>query len=89
VITYSLQIQALADPTRRKILERLRGGPLSVNALASGLPVSRPAVSQHLRILAGAGLVTLERVGNRRIYRLALGAPAPVKEYLDWLYANA
>ena len=55
-MTYASAIAALADPTRRLILDRLRGGPLPVGDLARGLPVSRPAVSQHLRVLADAGL---------------------------------
>ena len=60
---------ALADPTRRAIFERLREGPRPVGELARGLPVSRPAVSQHLRVLKEAGLVTERRDGTRRLYR--------------------
>ena len=63
-------MDALGDPTRRAILERLRGGPVSVGELASGLPVSRPAVSQHLRVLREAGLVTGRAVGTRRLYEI-------------------
>ncbi len=86
MFTYSQQIQAIADPTRRRILERLRGGPLSVTALAAGLTVTRPAVSQHLKILKTAGLVDLEQAGNRRIYRLLPDGPRPLHEYLNWLH---
>ena len=67
-MTYQTALQALADPTRREILERLRGGPLPVGAVAQGLPVSRPAVSQHLRVLKEAGLVSEQREGTKRLY---------------------
>lgn len=62
---------AFGEPTRRAILEQLRDGPRTVGALAGVLPVGRPAVSQHLRVLADAGLVLVEQQGTRRIYRLA------------------
>ncbi|MEV4125310.1 metalloregulator ArsR/SmtB family transcription factor [Nocardia sp. NPDC049707] len=63
-------LDALGDPTRRAIFERLRDGPCAVGELAKELPVSRPAVSQHLKVLKAAGLVTDEAVGTRRVYRL-------------------
>ncbi|WP_201298222.1 ArsR/SmtB family transcription factor [Nocardia sp. CY41] len=63
-------LDALGDPTRRAIFERLGKGPCAVGELAAGLPVSRPAVSQHLKVLEQAGLVTHEAVGTRRVYRL-------------------
>jgi DNA-binding transcriptional ArsR family regulator len=63
-------MDALGDPTRRAIFERLRRGPQAVGELAHGLPVSRPAVSQHLRVLKEAGLVTERQQGTRRLYRL-------------------
>jgi len=63
-------MDALGDPTRRAILEQLRQGPSAVGELARLLPVSRPAVSQHLRVLKGAGLVTDEKAGTRRLYRV-------------------
>ncbi|MGW4093176.1 ArsR/SmtB family transcription factor [Nocardia sp. NPDC004750] len=63
-------LAALGDPTRRAIFERLGKGPCAVGQLAADLPVSRPAVSQHLRVLEQAGLVTHEAVGTRRVYRL-------------------
>jgi DNA-binding transcriptional ArsR family regulator len=70
VATYRDPVAAAADPTRRELLERLRSGPRSVGELAAGLPVSRPAVSQHLRVLREARLVSESREGTRRIYRL-------------------
>ncbi|MGZ5938576.1 MAG: ArsR/SmtB family transcription factor, partial [Rhizomicrobium sp.] len=67
-MTYEMVLDALGDPTRRLVFNRLSAGPCSVTALADGLPVSRPAVSQHLKILKQAGLVTDEAMGTRRIY---------------------
>ena len=80
-MAYELSITALADPTRRSIFERLRHGPRAVGQLAAGLPVSRPAVSQHLRVLKDAGLVTDRRDGTRRLYRIE---PAGVEELRDY-----
>jgi DNA-binding transcriptional ArsR family regulator len=62
---------ALGDPTRRRIVERLRPGPLAVGELAADLPVGRPAVSKHLKVLEGAGLVEHRSVGTRNLYALA------------------
>jgi DNA-binding transcriptional ArsR family regulator len=62
---------AISDPTRRHILEELRRAPTTVNGLSEGLPISRPAVSQHLRILLDAGLVTVRVAGTRRIYAVS------------------
>ncbi|MBL4813759.1 MAG: winged helix-turn-helix transcriptional regulator, partial [Rhodobacteraceae bacterium] len=70
-MSYESAIAALADPTRRQMIERLRAGPLAVGALAAGLPVSRPAVSQHLKVLASAGLVQVAPCGTKRLYSLA------------------
>ena len=61
---------AISDPNRRYLLEELRRGPKTVNQLASGLPVSRPAVSQHLKVLLDAGLVVVKPDGTRRVYAL-------------------
>jgi DNA-binding transcriptional ArsR family regulator len=69
-MAYVHPIDALGDPTRRAIFERLRSGPLPVVELARGLPVSRPAVSQHLRVLKEAGLVRDQAVGTRRLYEV-------------------
>ncbi len=68
--TYDKLFVALADPTRREIFERLRNGPLSVGELAADLPVTQPAVSQHLRVLREAKLVEARAMGTRRVYRL-------------------
>ena len=75
--------RAIADPTRRALLEALRGGPLSVNRLAESFPVSRPAISKHLRCLRKAGLVTEERQGRRRIYRLQARGLLEVRGWVD------
>jgi DNA-binding transcriptional ArsR family regulator len=69
-MTYEATLYALADPTRRAIFERLRAGPRPVGELAAGLPVSRPAVSQHLRVLREAALVVERREGTRNIYNI-------------------
>jgi DNA-binding transcriptional ArsR family regulator len=74
---------ALADPTRRAIFERLARGPTSVGELAGELPVSRPAVSQHLKVLKEAGLVIDRRSGTRRIYQLDPDGVGAVRAYLD------
>jgi DNA-binding transcriptional ArsR family regulator len=74
---------ALADPTRRTVLERLREGPRAVGELARGLPVSRPAVSQHLRVLKEAGLVTERRAGTRRVYSVNGDGIAELRDYLE------
>ena len=78
---YELVLDALGDGTRRRIVERLRSGPLPVGAIAAGLPVSRPAVSKHLRVLEDAGLVTHEPSGTRNLYRLDARG---LEELRDW-----
>jgi DNA-binding transcriptional ArsR family regulator len=80
---------ALGDPTRRAIFERLAVGPSAVGQLAIGLPVSRPAVSQHLRVLKEAGLVSETPEGARRIYRLDPRGIAAMRDWLDahWISA--
>jgi DNA-binding transcriptional ArsR family regulator len=84
VQTYqSSQLDALGEPTRRAIVERLLRGPLPVGRLAQGLPVSRPAVSQHLRVLENARLVTFRAAGTRRIYALDPAGFASLRDYLD------
>ncbi len=80
---------ALGDPTRRTILERLSKQPSAVGDLARGLPVSRPAVSQHLRVLKEAGLVTEISEGTRRIYRLDPRGIAAMRDWLDAHWASA
>jgi DNA-binding transcriptional ArsR family regulator len=82
-------LAALGDPTRRAIFERLAARPSAVSDLARGLPVSRPAVSQHLRVLKGAGLVSETPDGARRIYRLDPRGIAAMREWLDAHWASA
>ena len=82
-MTYGAGFTALSDPTRRAIFERLAGGPRSVGELAAELPVSRPAVSQHLKVLKGAGLVEDRAQGTRRLYRIDPGGVAAMRDYLD------
>jgi DNA-binding transcriptional ArsR family regulator len=82
-------MDALGDATRREIMERLRGGPRPVGELAAGLPVSRPAVSQHLRVLKEAGLVTERRDGTRRIYSVEQQAIADLRAYFDSFWEQA
>ncbi|HWN22647.1 MAG TPA: metalloregulator ArsR/SmtB family transcription factor [Gaiellaceae bacterium] len=82
-------LDALGDPTRRQIFESLRGGPRSVGQLADGLPVSRPAVSQHLRVLKEAGLVSDRREGTRRLYRVEPGGLAGLRDYFDGFWGDA
>lgn len=82
-------LAALADPTRRAIVTRLRTGALPVGALADGLPVSRPAVSQHLRVLSDAGLLEVRQSGTRRLYHLSPEGVAALRQYLDVLWGDA
>jgi DNA-binding transcriptional ArsR family regulator len=82
-ITYEKAFAALADPSRRQIFERLRGGPQSVGAIARDMPVSRPAVSQHLKVLKEAGLVTDHAEGTRRIYAVDPQGLAALRTWLD------
>jgi DNA-binding transcriptional ArsR family regulator len=79
----------LADGTRRAIVERLSGRPRSVGDLAAELPVSRPAVSQHLKVLKSAGLVTEQAEGTRRIYRLNPAGVAALRDQLDTFWRRA
>jgi DNA-binding transcriptional ArsR family regulator len=82
-------MDALGDPTRRAIFEQLRRGPRAVGEIAGELPVSRPAVSQHLRVLKEAGLVTERRDGTRRLYRLDPEGLALVRRYFDDFWTEA
>ena len=82
-------LAALGDPTRRAIFERVAARPSAVGDLARGLPVSRPAVSQHLRVLKEAGLVSETPEGTRRIYRLDPRGIAAMREWLDTHWATA
>lgn len=80
---------ALGDPSRRTLFERLAKRPLAVGELAAKLPISRPAVSQHLRVLEDAGLVTHVRVGTRRIYQIDPEGIASMQAYLDRFWDRA
>jgi DNA-binding transcriptional ArsR family regulator len=89
VTTYQNGFSALADPTRREIFERVARRPRPVGELAEGLPVSRPAVSQHLRVLREAGLVVPTRDGSRRLYRVDPQGVAGMRSYLDRFWTDA
>ena len=88
--TYQTEaLTALGDPTRRAIFERLAARPRAVGELAGDLPVSRPAVSQHLKVLKDARLVTDRREGTRRIYQLDPDGLAALRGYLDHFWDQA
>lgn len=88
-MAYALALDALGDPTRRAIFEELRGGPQAVGELARRVPVSRPAVSQHLRVLKGAGLVTERKQGTRHLYRVDPDGMAELREWVEALWDEA
>ncbi|MEZ4454600.1 MAG: metalloregulator ArsR/SmtB family transcription factor [Nannocystaceae bacterium] len=88
-MAYGRALAVLADPTRRQVLERLRSGPRAVKEIAAGLPVSRPAVSQHLRVLKDAGLVDERSEGTRRIYSLRREGLVELRAWLDSLWGDA
>ena len=88
-MTYEMKFEALAAPTRRAVFEKLRAGPMPVKKLAEGLPVSRPAVSQHLKVLKEAGLVTERREGVMRIYSLDTEGLATLRDYFDQFWDDA
>lgn len=81
-------LDALADPTRRQIYELLRNRPHSVNELAEALPISQPAVSQHLKVLKAARLVQVQRFGNRRIYSLNPEGLVELRAYVEGLWED-
>jgi DNA-binding transcriptional ArsR family regulator len=80
---------ALGDPTRRAIFEKLRKGPLSVVHITEGMSVSRPAVSQHLKVLKDAKLISMEQHGTRSIYRIEQEGIRAMRDYLDTLWEKA
>jgi DNA-binding transcriptional ArsR family regulator len=82
-------MDALGDPTRRAIFERLGAGPRAVGELADGLPVSRPAVSQHLKVLKDAGLVVDRKAGTRRLYQLDPQGVGALRAYFDTFWMQA
>jgi DNA-binding transcriptional ArsR family regulator len=79
-------IDALGDPTRRQLFEHLRNGPCSVTELISIVPISQPAVSQHLRVLREARLVSVEKRGQQRIYHLNPAGLAELRNYVEGLW---
>jgi DNA-binding transcriptional ArsR family regulator len=85
-MTYELAFTALADRSRRRVFERLRSGPLPVGAIAKGMPISRPAVSQHLKALKEAGLVTDRPNGTRRVYCIDPDGLAALRQWIDRLW---
>jgi DNA-binding transcriptional ArsR family regulator len=89
VQTNSHPLDALGDPTRRQVFELLRGGPRSVGELADELPVSRPAVSQHLRVLEDAGLVVHTKQGTRHLYELDSSGVRTLRDWVDGFWDEA
>jgi DNA-binding transcriptional ArsR family regulator len=89
VAAYGQAIEALGDPTRRAVFERLGRHPMAVGELAAEMPVSRPAVSQHLKVLKDAGLVREHREGTRRIYALAPEGLAELRAYFEQFWTDA
>ncbi len=85
-MAYEMALAALADQTRRRVLEQLRHGPRPVGDIAARLPVSRPAVSQHLKVLKEAGLVREERRGTQHIYEIDPKGLGPLRAWLDQLW---
>lgn len=88
-MAYGKALQCLSDPTRRRVFERLRAGPQSVGVLARGLPVSRPAVSQHLKALKSAGLVNDRPEGTRRVYYIDPDGLGELRRWLDQFWDDA
>lgn len=88
-MTYANALVALADPTRRHVFEQLRGGPKSVGAIAATLPVSRPAVSQHLKVLREARLVDDRPDGPRRLYFIDPRGLGALRAWLDGFWDEA
>ncbi len=87
-MAYADVLTALADPTRRHILEALREQPSTVTELATHQPVSRPAVSQHLKVLEGAKLVRVEPRGNRRVYSVRRDGLDELRRYLESFWSD-
>ena len=88
-MTYEPALAALSDPTRRAVFERLRAGPASVQQIADGLPVSRPAVSQHLKALREAGLVRDEPRGSARIYSIHTPGLRALRDWIEGFWDEA
>jgi DNA-binding transcriptional ArsR family regulator len=88
-MSYQAALLALADPTRRSVFEQLRRGPKSVGSIAAEMPVSRPAVSQHLGVLKKAGLVGDRAEGTRRVYYIDPNGLAAIRIWLDQFWDDA
>src|SRR5499425_1066442 len=88
-MAYEKALAALADPTRRRVFERLRSGPKAVGAIARRMPVSRPAVSQHLKVLKAAGLVADRPEGTRRVYYIDPNGLGALRQWLDQFWDQA
>jgi DNA-binding transcriptional ArsR family regulator len=88
-MTYGNALSALADPTRRHVFERLKSGPHAVGEIARGMPVSRPAVSQHLKVLKEAGLVSDRPEGTRRVYYIDPQGLGALRKWLDQFWDEA
>jgi DNA-binding transcriptional ArsR family regulator len=88
-MTYDTALAALADPTRRQVFERLKSGPRPVGVIAHGMPVSRPAVSQHLKVLKEAGLVADRPEGTRRVYYIDPEGLGALRAWLDQFWDQA
>jgi DNA-binding transcriptional ArsR family regulator len=88
-MAYESALAALSDPTRRAVFERLRAGPRSVGDIAKGLPVSRPAVSQHLKALKDADLVRDEARGTARLYRIHAPGLRALRDWIDGFWDEA
>lgn len=88
-MAYAELFTALADPTRRRLLESLRKTPKTVGQLAAAQPVSRPAVSQHLRVLQAARLVSVQPQGNRRLYSIRREGLYELRKYLESFWSEA
>src|SRR5437870_4263343 len=88
-MTYGMALAALADPTRRRVFEQLKSGPQPVGAIARGMPVSRPAVSQHLKALKEAGLVADRPEGTRRVYFIDPAGLGSLRKWLDQFWDEA
>src|SRR5688572_13190862 len=88
-MTYDTALAALADPTRRQVFEQLRTGPRAVGEIAGDMPVSRPAVSQHLKVLKEAGLVSDRAEGTRRVYYIDPHGLGALRRWLDQFWDEA
>jgi DNA-binding transcriptional ArsR family regulator len=89
VVTYGVVLDSLADATRREVLDLVRRRPSSVQEIADQLPISRPAVSQHLKILKDAGIVTSRAAGTRRVYTVTTDGFEVLRQWLDVMWRDA